>query len=483
MAFTLVEDDVGQDYLINFYRTKKYGDKYLITQDNGAWVLLDENEYKLLRTYMVHKNPDLFFLLKQKGFVITNDNWDSVVESYRERFHFLNNGPTLHIVVPTFRCNMKCVYCHSLAKPLDAKGWDMDEETAKRIVDFILTSPSDSVIIEFQGGEPLEKFDIIKTIIDYAQEKSREKHKRVFFTLVTNLTEMTEEKLEFLKSRNVRGISTSLDGPKELHNKNRKYAGGSGSYDDVVYWVKRIKTEFRRDFNLSAMTTVTRWSLDYAKEIPRLFAELGFYHVWPRYLNQLGFSGIVWDKIGYTMDEYLDFFRKVVDETIQINKEGTLLVENFTRIIARKILNRRDPNFVDLQSPCGAGGIGGQLVYDHNGDIYTCDEAKIMGDTFKLGNVKTSTMKEVLSHPTTLSMVDVSSKFGLICDNCPFSPYCGICPVHSYTRYGDIIPKLQNDYRCRINKALIDQTFQRILFKPDERKILMNWAKPKMLIG
>jgi len=62
VAFTLVDNDVGPDYVINFYRVKRYGDKYLITQDSGAWVLLDDEEYRLLRTYMVHKNPDLFFV-------------------------------------------------------------------------------------------------------------------------------------------------------------------------------------------------------------------------------------------------------------------------------------------------------------------------------------------------------------------------------------------------------------------------------------
>ena len=305
------------------------------------------------------------------------------------------------------------------------------------------------------------------------KKRQKKKNKKILFSFTTNLTLMTEEILEFLKKHHIMGLSTSLDGPKEVHDFNRIYASGSGTYDDVVYWIKRIKTEFKQDFNLNALTTITRKSLEYPEEIPKTLFDLGFTSVWLRFMNDLGYAHDTWSKIGYNADEYIDFYHKSMNTIFELNKKR-FFSEAFTTIILKKILNKRDPMMVDIQSPCGAGI--GQLLYDYKGDIYTCDEAKILGDTFKLGNVKTSTMRDVIDNPILKSMISVSSKYSLICDNCVWAPYCGICPVYSYIRYHNIIPKIPGDFRCKIMKNVIKSTFEKILFDSDKRNILMKWA-------
>lgn len=65
-------------------------------------------------------------------------------------------------------------------------------------------------------------WSIIKYVIEYAQEKSKLLKKKVNFCVVTNLSLMTEEKLEYLLDNNV-SISTSLDGDEETHNYNRTF--------------------------------------------------------------------------------------------------------------------------------------------------------------------------------------------------------------------------------------------------------------------
>lgn len=480
MVFTLFPQTLKKEYMDNFYRVYKFDDDhFLITTDHGAWVVLNSKEYRLLRTHMVHLDPFLFSILEEKGIIVTEENVEKISRMYRERYHFLFYGPTLHIVIPTFRCNMKCIYCHSVSKPPNVKGYDMDEDTAKSVVDFIFTSPSKSLVIEFQGGEPLLNFDIVKFIIEYAKKKAIKTNKKVLFSLVTNLTAMDEEKLQFLKKHKIRGISTSLDGPKEVHDKNRKYIGGYGSWEDVVYWIKRIKTEFKYDFNLNAMLTVTKFSLPYWKEIVDTYVKLGFNFVWFRFMNNLGFAHVLWKKIGYEPEEFLEFYKKGLDYLFKVNKNGYKIFEVFALILGRKILNIRDPMFVDIQSPCGA--VIGQLLYNHKGDIFTCDEAKILGDVFKLGNVKTSTIKDVLLHPITLAMMNLSSKLPLICDSCPWSPYCGVCPVNFYVTQGSIVPKLREDYRCKILQGIIKFLFEKIIFDESKRRILINWVNSNII--
>ena len=480
MVMSFFPQTAIEKYTVNKYNYFRFDkDKNLITTDHGAWCLVSDEELNLLRKLKVHEDTNLFHVLKDKGIVITEENFDKIVEMYRQRFHFLFRGPTLHIIVPTFRCNQQCVYCHSVPKHPEAKGFDMDEDTAKAVVDFIFTSPADLLAIEFQGGEPLFNFDIIKFVIEYAEKKAIERHKKIRFNLVTNLTMMTEEKLNFLKEHKIMGLSTSLDGPKEVHDANRKYIDGKGSYDDVVYWIKRIRNEFRKNFNLNALTTITKFSLSYPKEIPDELMRLGFNGVWLRFLNNLGFAHSTWEKIGYTPEEYINFWNSSLSHIMKINSTGRQFLEVFTTIFSRKILNKLDPMFVDLQSPCGAAI--GQLLYDHKGDIFTCDEAKVLGDLFELGNVKTHNLLDVIDNPITLSMINVSSKLSTLCDACVWSPYCGICPVGTYMSQGTIVPKLSMDFRCMVFKKIIKTIFEKILFSKNDREILLKWVNSNLI--
>jgi sulfatase maturation enzyme AslB (radical SAM superfamily) len=56
------------------------------------------------------------------------------------------------MVVVTLRCNQICSYCHASSKDVNAKNYDMDLNTARKVVDMIFESPSPSIKIEFQGA-------------------------------------------------------------------------------------------------------------------------------------------------------------------------------------------------------------------------------------------------------------------------------------------------------------------------------------------
>ncbi len=480
MVWSLSNQKLNEPYINNKFNNFKFDeDHILITTDHASWVVLTNEEYKLLRLEKLNEDTNLFNTLEDKGIIITEKNINKVIKDFRERYHFLFKGPTLHIIVPTFRCNMKCIYCHSSVKSPKEKKYDMDEDTARAIVDFIFKSPSDNLVIEFQGGECLLNFDVVKMIVEYAEKISKKVNKKVLFNLVTNLSLMTEEILEFLIEHNIMGLATSLDGPEELHNKNRKYLSGKGTYEEVVYWVKRIKTKYRKNFNLNALTTITRDSLSYPKEIPEELSKLGFDGVWLRFMNNLGFAKQQWKKIGYTPKEYLKFWKESSDYIIKINKEKPFL-EIMTTLLLKKILNKKDPMFVDIQSPCGAAIT--QMLYSYKGDIFPCDESKIY-PIFKLGNVKESKYNEIFRHKTTTTMIDMSSKYATLCDACPWSPFCGICLVNIYKTTGTIIPKLAENFRCNIFKEMHKTIFKNLIFSEEHRKIYMNWLKRDGNVG
>jgi His-Xaa-Ser system radical SAM maturase HxsB len=465
----------GEEYVISQFRVKKYDEEHiLITTDNGAWAVLNKKEYMLFRTNRIGEDKKLFATLKENGIVVTRDNIDQVVEDFRKRYWFMFQGPDLHIMIPTFRCNLRCVYCHSFSKPLDAKGWDMDEATAKAVVDFMFKTTAKDFSIEFQGGDCSFNLDVVKFAMDYARKLAREQQRKVKFSIVTNLTHVDDDFIKFLKDNIPIGLCTSLDGPKEVHDMNRKHLGGSGSHDEVVHWIKRIGEEMKGyDFRFHALTTVTRHSLGYGKEIIDEFRGLGFHSVWLRFMNNLGFAEKTWGKIGYSAEEYLKFWSDALEYVMKINHGGEEFREVWAYLASSVILGKESTSMVDFRSPCGAGI--GQLLYNHKGDIFTCDEAKVL-DLFKLGNVKKSEYADIFKSPTTTSMVDISSKFASLCDACPWFAYCSLCPVNTFASQGSIVPKLPQDMRCRIFKGMINSIFEKIIFSQKDTSVLKQWS-------
>jgi sulfatase maturation enzyme AslB (radical SAM superfamily) len=294
MAISYYDFPEIKEYDLNRFFSKKLDkDKILITTDHGGWAILTQEEYDLLRFKRVEEDPNLFNLLENKGIIFTAENMDKMAKLFQNRFAHLLTGISLHEVVPTLRCDHACLYCHAKSKPLNTKGYDMDKETAKDVVDFIFQSPSDSIAIEFQGGEPLANFPIVQFITEYAEEKNEEKRRDLVFRIVTNLTMMDNDILKFLIGHKF-SICTSFDGPKEVHDKNRKWTGGS-SYEKVTHWIRDITLQYGA--KMHALPTITRHSLEYSKEIIDEYIKLGFDRTRIRNVINVGFANERW-KIG-----------------------------------------------------------------------------------------------------------------------------------------------------------------------------------------
>lgn len=131
----------------------------------------------------------------------------------------------------THDCNLACRYCYSGRKFKK----DMPFATAQKIVDFAMEiTPVGRVInFSFFGGEPLLRFDLMKRIIGYIREKERKTGKPVSICVTSNGTILTEYVLDFFREQSVY-LCVSIDGPAHVHNLNRRYKDGRGSFEDVV---------------------------------------------------------------------------------------------------------------------------------------------------------------------------------------------------------------------------------------------------------
>ncbi|XOA42783.1 MAG: His-Xaa-Ser system radical SAM maturase HxsB [Candidatus Nealsonbacteria bacterium] len=464
---------------VAFCRFKKLDDKYLLTNDVGFYKFLKPAQFKDFIEGKLKEESEIYQELKEKGFIKDDFDIDKMVDTCRSCSISSIGGPSLHIIVVTLRCNFKCIYCQASRRSMKEKQYDMSIKTARKIVDTIFKSPSKVITIEFQGGEPLVNWPVVKFIAKYAREKNKTEKKKLFISLVSNFSLMTDKRYKFLTEKEV-SLCTSLDGPKELHNRNRPLPNGN-SYRATTLWINKIKKEEKEKerkgksyYHLSALTTISKFSLKEPKEIVEEYYKWGFRGIHLRPLSFLGFAGgPAKEKIGYTAEKFIQFWREAMDYIIEINLRGKFFFERGARIMLTKILLNKDPGFLDLRSPCGAAI--GQLVYNHDGKVYTCDEGRMVkDDTFMLGDVNKDNYEKIISNPKVKTMITASTLDNLSCDYCVYKPYCGVCPVLAYALYGNLFPQIINTDRCKIHKEMLDYLFRKL---ENERikEVFHNW--------
>lgn len=460
---------------LNYFNFKKFQDQILITNDFGCHMFVSEDIFKRILKKDIDLASDIGQKLLEKKMIYdeTNLEYSSIMKYDIRRIKgHVGVATSLHIFVVTTACNAGCVYCQA-NNGITCPSLYMSKEIAEKAVDIALQSPSQYLSFEFQGGEPLLNFDIIKHIVAYAEE--RKSSHCISYNVVTNLTLLTDEMLDFFQEYHF-GISTSIDGPKHLHNQNRPFKTGDGTYEKAVNSIRKIRAQ---GLHVGAIQTTTRYSLPYPREIVRAYSELGFDSIFIRPLTPLGKATHNWNEIGYTPEEFISFYVQALDELLRINQTGHFLKEEHASILLSRI-NGDFVNYMELRSPCGASI--GQLAYYADGEVFTCDEGRMlheMGDhTFRLGNVFDNSYSDIIGNSVcrTVCASSILETIPTCCD-CVYQPYCGTCPVVNYAKSQDIIEKGPRGYRCKIYSGMLDYLFTQYLEdNPNVINILKTWS-------
>src|SRR3989339_318112 len=419
-----------------FFRFRNINNEYIITNDYGDYVFLSKNNFNDLMQGKLKKNSKIYQDLAKNNFIKDKIDTEKVVAKYRTRKNYLFAGPSLHIMVVTLRCNHRCLYCHASARDMEDMEKDMTKETAKKTLDNIFKTTSGYIVIEFQGGEPLVNWPIIKFVVEEARRKNKKAKKELSLRLISNFSLMDEEKYQYLIKRG-------------------------------YIW------------KIGAIVVISKYSLKNHKEIIDEYIKFGFSSLFLRPLNPFGFSHEVWSKINYSADEFIDFYKKSLDYIIERNLAGIYIVEKWAKTFLQKILTDNDPNMMEIRNPCGAGL--GQLAYNYNGDVYTCDEGRMMSmmgdESFKIGSVKDD-YEKIVTHTVTRTLCSASCLEGVAgCSNCAYLPYCGVCPIYNYFEQGNIFGQSATNDRCKINLAILDYLLLKLKNDKIKKEVFLNWLK------
>lgn len=445
----------------------------LVAGDLGGWVLLKPDEFKAFAAARLKPGRALE-KLEKAGLISSRLDFDALSADWRDSNEYLERGPGLHILVLTQNCNHGCLYCQAGS----GRGRDMSAPTALRAVDFAFSAPVPGLTIEFQGGEPLMNWPVLKEAALYARSKSAKTGKELALALVSNFSLMDGAKAEFIVKNDI-SVCTSLDGPADLHNANRPFSGGD-SHARAAKWIKYFQGS--RGANPpggpSALLTVTRASLGRAREIVDEYARLKLPYVFLRPLTPMGQAPRRWAEIGYGPEEFLEFYRAGLDRVLQLNRRGVPIKEKTAFLLVKKILGSQDNKYVDLRCPCGAGL--GQLAYDVDGGIYTCDEGRMLardGDlSFRLGSVRDRYAAIINSDPVKACAISSSLDLQPACSRCAYKAWCGVCPAYNAAAQGGFWGDMPANARCRVLLGVFDHIFAKLADK-DNLKIFQKWLE------
>ncbi len=436
----------------------------------------------ILRQLVEHKLPSdskEYKDFRAKHFVLDEMNevaMDLLALKFRTKIKRLSDFTSLHIFVVSLRCEHSCPYCQVSRQSEDRDAFDMSNEVAEKSLDLVFKSPSENIKIEFQGGEPLLNFDRIKQVVRSANERNKEYKKNLDFVIATNLALVNKEILEYCREHSIH-ISTSLDGPADLHNKNRPRPGRD-SYERVIEGINLVRDVLGKD-QVSALMTTTEASLPRVRDIIDEYLKHDFAGIFLRFLSPYGFAIKTKSYRAYTTERWLDFYKEGLAYIIELNKKGIFFQEYYASTVLKKMLTSEDSGFVDLMNPAGIGIAA--VVYNYDGSVHPSDESRMlaeMGDnTFLLGNVLTHSYEDIFSSAALLEPLQDSFTASVpMCNECAFEPYCGSDPVYHYAIHKDFVGKKPESDFCKRNMEIFRYLIS--LMEEDNfvRQMFFRWA-------
>lgn len=204
----------------------------LVNSLTGAVDWVNSNELEKVKK---GEKTSLFYKLKARGYMLDDeaDLLDKVTKYYEHKTY--NFTKRLNVLLClTYSCNLRCVYCfqkqaiHTETKVISIEQVVKALEDVERHI--LSKFDKQEYVISLFGGEPLQEktYEIVENVLHLASQKN------IFVNVITNGVELDRFITLLSIYRNNLSVQVTLDGVKDIHNKNRPGFGFSNSYDRIV---------------------------------------------------------------------------------------------------------------------------------------------------------------------------------------------------------------------------------------------------------
>lgn len=325
----------------------------------------------------------------------------------------------------TRNCNLRCEYCiysenknkHQRAHSNDV----MSFETAKKALDFYREhiNDTDQAIIGFYGGEPLLEIDLIRKVVDYAEQIFE--GRQIHYTITTNATLLTKDTIDFLLDHDFSTV-ISLDGPERIQDRNRHFKNGDGTYQIVMSNLEKYCLAKPVDSSNLAINMVIDPDVEY-KDLESLLALpfLADIRVHSSPIEEDGrFLPLSKDYISnYNYDLFVALVQRFrATEPVYSNGHVKSRLSDINRGVEK--INRGVINLIDAPSgPCIPGKT--KLFVDCFGNMYPCERVN-ENEGMRIG-----TLEKGFDFDKVKLLLNISRLNADRCKKCWAFSLCNIC--------------------------------------------------------
>lgn len=384
-----------------FYHTFKTLDGYYIYDVNRNKIIkilkpvYEILQYKDCNTVIDDTSNCTIQKLKEDGFLSSNRVHKIMHPATQLLPYYLDRK--LHSITfqVTQQCNLRCQYCAYSGSYNNRTHSNkrMPFELATQGIDFLISHSSDSpnLNIGFYGGEPLLELGLIKKCIEYAKKKSE--GKKLTFSITTNATLLSEAIIDYF-SKNSVSLTISLDGPKDIHNKNRRFASNNeGTFDKVIENIEMIRIKFPKYYEKVMFNAVIDREND-------LSCTNTFFSNCEGIKDLMVAGSLVNDlysKKTLTSDEDFrikweyEFFKSFLFKFGRLNKNYASKFNEIYFWKIKKLIFDNKQYLYNLQQwdhpsgPCIPGVE--RLFVNYNGDLYPCERVSEASQVMKIGTI------------------------------------------------------------------------------------------------
>lgn len=348
-------------------------------------------------------------------------------------------------------CNLHCSYCFyaDVSSQRHVMNYGMMSlETAEILIRRAFEYAQGFITFAFQGGEPMLRG---LSFYEFFNEKVREyntKKIKVNYALQTNGTLIDDGYAQFFaKEKYLLGVS--LDGPKDIHDLNRKNKIGQGSYQAVMNGINLLQT-YKVDFNI--LTVVNKTVARHPQKIVDFFKTQGFHYL--QFIPCIDNFGESRGTSVYSLKpkQYGEFLCRLFD----IYEKSIMLKEPMSIRFFDNLIQMAagyPPESCDMMGKCSANS-----VIEADGSVYPCDFYVL--DQWYLGNLCEISLADLLTSERAQEFASSSLQTDELCKSCEFVQLCrGGCRRH---REIDGINSLSLNYYCTAYKHFYGYAYDRI---------------------
>ena len=227
------------------------------------------SDYEHIKNGDFFVNRSLYQFLYDKQFIVFDHDFE--IQKINQRFaEFETSTKRLRLtILPTNMCNFDCRYCCQSA-PYST----MDKQTQNKVFKYIqrVLKNYKSLYISWFGGEPLIANNIIHNISSSIIAECKKEGKPYLAEITTNGYLLSVEVFEQLLKDRIYFYQITIDGNKEIHNKNRPHKTDSDSFTKIYKNLLDIKEKIKnRSFRIIIRINLTKEMSEQLNEILKQF--------------------------------------------------------------------------------------------------------------------------------------------------------------------------------------------------------------------